>query len=88
MLPWLLLTGRSAEPMLTPEGSAGWLPCDGLLSEKFLRSGPLTVRTPRSAWPAERTPRRYWAAGYAVPAWKTHCPGCDGPGPCWESGSR
>lgn len=71
-----------------PEGSGGLFPCVGLLCDCVPRSGLLAGRHLPSAWAAERSPESHWAVGHAVQPWESNCPGCDGAGTCWESGSR
>lgn len=71
-----------------PGGSAGLFLCGGLLSGWVPRTGLLTVGQQQSAWAAEWTPVFHWAAGRAVRPWESNCPGFDGSGSCWETGSR
>lgn len=71
-----------------PGGSAGLFLCGGLLSGWVPRTGLLAVRQPQSVWAAEWTPVFHWAAGCAVQPWESNCPGFDGSGSWWETGSR
>lgn len=71
-----------------PGGSAGLFLCGGLLSGWIPRTGLLAVRHPQSTWAAEWTPVFHWAAGRAVQSWESNCPGFDGSGSCWKTGSR
>lgn len=84
----LLLIGLPAGLTLVPEGCDGCFLGSGPLAEQVLSTGLLAVRTPQVVWLVERVPRTYWEVGSAVQVWKSYCPGHDGPGPCWESGSR